>query len=129
MKNTPHTNTNTDKSHKLKLPTLASQVRRAIVEILNLPTSELSGHQAFRRNKRLLAFWAVDCAEHILPFFEERHPKDDRPRKAIQTCRTWATTGKFKMAVIRGASLGSHAAARQRKLRRLAMPRAPQGKQ
>ena len=28
---------------------------------------------------RSLALWATDCAEHVLPYFEEKYPKDDRP--------------------------------------------------
>ncbi len=66
-----------------------------------------------KQDQRLMATWAADCAESVLPFFEEMYPEDDRPRKAIEACRTWVRTGMFKMADIRGASLASHAAARQ----------------
>jgi hypothetical protein len=59
-----------------------------------------------------LAAWAADCAERVLPIFETVRLNDDRPRKAIETCRTWIRTGEFKMAVIRIASLDAHAAAR-----------------
>jgi hypothetical protein len=31
------------------------------------------------RDHGSLALWAADCAEHVLPYFEETHPKDDRP--------------------------------------------------
>ena len=62
-----------------------------------------------------MATWAADCAERVLPFFEKAYPKDERPRKAIETCRTWIRTGVFKMAEIRGASLAAHAAARAAK--------------
>ncbi len=68
-----------------------------------------------REDQRLLASWAADCAERALLFFEKAYPKDDRPRKAIEACRTWVRTGVFKMAVIRGASLSAHAAAREAK--------------
>ena len=44
--------------------------------------------------------------------FEKVCPKDDRPREAIEACRAWVHTGVFKMAAIRAASLGAHAAAR-----------------
>ena len=57
--------------------------------------------------------WAIDCAERVLPYFEEKYPEDDRPRNAIETLQTWIDTGVFKMDVIRGASLASHAAARE----------------
>jgi len=39
------------------------------------------------RTKRL---FAADCAFHVLHFYEERHPKDDRPRKAIEAVRQFA---------------------------------------
>jgi immunity protein 5 of polymorphic toxin system len=68
-----------------------------------------------RPDQRLMAAWAADCAERVLPFFEKANPKDDRPRKAIEACRTWVRTGLFRMADIRGASLGAHAAAREAK--------------
>jgi hypothetical protein len=68
-----------------------------------------------KQDQILLATWAADCAERVLALFEKAYPKDDRPRKAIETCRTWVRTGVFKMAVIRGASLMAHAAAREAK--------------
>ncbi len=64
------------------------------------------------QDQKLLAIWAADCAEHVLPYFEKEFPKDDRPRKAIEACRMWARTGIFKMTEIRGASLAAHGAAR-----------------
>jgi len=39
---------------------------------------------------RLLASWAADCAEHVLPYFEQARPHDDRPRRAIDLGRAWA---------------------------------------
>ena len=65
-----------------------------------------------KEDQKLMATWAADCAARVLPFFEDSYPEDDRPRKALETCRTWVRTGEFKMAEIRGASLSSHAAAR-----------------
>ena len=62
---------------------------------------------------KTLAIWAIDCAERILPYFEEDHPQDHRPRQAIETLQAWIDTGVFKMTVIRKASLNSHAAARE----------------
>jgi hypothetical protein len=64
-------------------------------------------------DQNTLARWAIDCVERVLPYFEESHLKDTRPRQAIETLQTWIKTGEFKMAVIRGASLSSHAAARE----------------
>jgi hypothetical protein len=59
-----------------------------------------------------LATWAADCAERVLPYFEEKSPEDTRPRDAIEALRTWVTTGVFRMADIRKGSLAAHAAAR-----------------
>ena len=66
-----------------------------------------------KQDQRLLAIWAADCAEHVLPFFENVSPYDKRPREAIETLRTWIRTGVFSMSEIRGASLRSHSAARE----------------
>ncbi len=65
-----------------------------------------------RSDQRILAAWAADCADRVLHYFQEARPKDDRPRKAIQGCREWVRTGVFRMADVRGQSLGAHAAAR-----------------
>ena len=62
---------------------------------------------------KTLAAWAIECVEHVLPYFEGRYPEDPRPRNAIETLQVWINTGVFKMAEIRGASLASHAAARE----------------
>ncbi len=66
-------------------------------------------------DQRIMAQWAADCAERALPFFEDIYPDDARPRKALETCRTWIRTGVFRMTDIRGASLAAHAAARNAK--------------
>ncbi len=66
-----------------------------------------------KTDHKILAVWAIDCAERVLPYFEEKYPEDLRPRNAIETLHTWINTGVFKMAVIRKASLASHAAARE----------------
>lgn len=65
------------------------------------------------QDHKLLALWAADCAEHVLPYFKEKYPEDNRPRKAIEACRTWARTGVLKMADVRRDSLAAHAAARE----------------
>ncbi len=88
-------------------------VRKSVSELLERPFTEHIDHQAFRSDQRTLALWAADCAEHVLPYFEEKYPGDDRPRKAIEACRAWVSTRVFRMADIRKASLDAHAAARQ----------------
>jgi hypothetical protein len=66
-----------------------------------------------KTDKKILAVWAIDCAERVLHYFEKKYPKDKRPQKALETLKTWIETGMFKMAVIRKASLDSHTAARE----------------
>jgi hypothetical protein len=66
-----------------------------------------------KTDHKTLAVWAIDCVERVLPYFEEKYPEDHRPRNAIETLQTWINTGVFRMAVIRKASLASHAAARE----------------
>ncbi len=62
---------------------------------------------------RLLAVWAADCAQHILPCFEQAQPADDRPRKAIEQARAWAR-GEITMTQARSA--GGHAMGAAREL-------------
>ena len=66
-----------------------------------------------KTDHKTLAVWAIDCAERVLPYFEEKYPEDHRPRNAIETLQTWINSGLFRMDVIRNASLASHAAARE----------------
>lgn len=63
---------------------------------------------------RLLALWAADCAEHVLPLFEAVQPSDLRPRHAIQHIRAWAN-GEIPMMQARAA--GGHAMAAARALK------------
>src|SRR5262245_55476815 len=63
-------------------------------------------------DQKTLAIWAIDCAERVLPYFEQQFPADQRPRHAIEALQDWIATGVFTMAVIRKASLDAHAAAR-----------------
>lgn len=41
-------------------------------------------------DRRLVAAWAADCAERVLPLFEREAPHDDRPRNAIARARAFA---------------------------------------
>ena len=66
-----------------------------------------------KTDHKTLALWAIDCAERVMPYFEEKYPQDHRPRQALETLQTWIETGVCKMAVIRKASLDAHAAARE----------------
>lgn len=58
-----------------------------------------------------LALWAADCAEHVLPLFEQARPDDDRPRRAIELARAWAQ-GEVRMTESRNAAGHANAAAR-----------------
>jgi len=60
---------------------------------------------------RLLAAWAADCAEHVLPLFAAKYPEDERPRRAIQVARAWSR-GEVTVLEARAAALAAHAAAR-----------------
>ena len=62
---------------------------------------------------RLLALWAADCAEHVLPLFEAGSPADPRPRRALEVVRAWAR-GEVRMSESRAA--GGHAMAAARAL-------------
>jgi len=62
----------------------------------------------------LLALWAAQCAEHVLPLFEAQRPADPRPREAIGYARAWAR-GEVTMTQARAA--GGHAMGAARDLR------------
>jgi hypothetical protein len=66
-----------------------------------------------KTDQKTLALWAINCAERVMPYFEEKYPQDHRPRQAIETLKAWIETDVFKMAIIRKASLDSHTAARE----------------
>jgi hypothetical protein len=100
---------------KIKPAALLRDIRKSVSVILNKPFSECINHQIFQPDKKALALWAMECAEHVLPLFEEKYPNDKRPRKALETLKEWIGTGVFKMSVIRKASLDAHAAAKNAK--------------
>ena len=60
----------------------------------------------------LLALRAAESAESVLAYFEVRHPRDDRPRRAIEAGRAWAR-GELAMTEARIAAFAAHAAARE----------------
>ena len=62
----------------------------------------------------LLALWAAECAEHVLPLFEAERPDDPRPRDALAAVRAW-TRGELPMMRTRAA--GGHAMGAARDLR------------
>jgi hypothetical protein len=60
---------------------------------------------------KLQVIWAADCAEHVLPNFEDHYPEDHRPRHAIEAARAWVR-GEMEMTEVRKFALAAHAAAR-----------------
>jgi hypothetical protein len=100
---------------KMRPVALLYDIRKSVSEILNKPFSECIDHRIFQPDKKVLALWAIDCAGHVLPYFEEKYPNDKRPRKALETLKDWIDTGIFKMSVIRRASLDAHVAAKDAK--------------
>lgn len=62
-------------------------------------------------NHHLLATWAAACAEHVLPYFEEACPEDERPRQAIAQTRAWVR-GEITVRQARVAAYDANAAAR-----------------
>jgi hypothetical protein len=61
---------------------------------------------------RLLADWALLCAEHVLHLFEEEQPGDARPRDAIDAGRAWIR-GEMRMGDARRLAFQANAAARE----------------
>jgi hypothetical protein len=64
------------------------------------------------RDHQLMALWAAECTEHVLPLFEEVRPDDDRPRHAVALARGWVR-GEVKMMRARDAAFAANAAARE----------------
>ena len=60
---------------------------------------------------RLLADWALLCAEHVLYLFEDQRPDDSRPREAIEAGRAWIR-GEMRMFDARQLAFAANAAAR-----------------
>lgn len=60
---------------------------------------------------RLLALWAADCAEHVLPLFALQGD-DARPSLAVSVARAWAR-GELSVGHARSAAAAAHAAARE----------------
>ena len=100
------------------------ELRKSVSEILGKtipndaignPTYITSYGKIFKPNQKALAIWAADCAERVLPYFEEKYPDDDRPRKAIGVLHAWIR-GEIKgFREARAASFTVLAAARGKK--------------
>ena len=73
----------------------------------NDPKTELAN----RTDQKILAVWALFCAERVLPIFEDRYPDDPRPRDAVKAGRAWVR-GEMRVGEVRKAAFSAHAAAR-----------------
>ncbi len=64
------------------------------------------------QDHRALAFWAADCAEHVLRLLDDETLQDGRCLAAIEAARAWGR-GEMTMATAREAVFAAHAAARE----------------
>ena len=67
--------------NKIKPALVLLDIRKAVSDILNKPFSEKTDHRVFKPDQKILALWAAECAEHVLPFFEEKYPAMTGPGK------------------------------------------------
>ena len=63
------------KQEKIRPTTVLYDLRRSVSEILDKPFTERIDHQVFKPDQKILALWAADCAEHVLPYFEDKRPR------------------------------------------------------
>lgn len=62
--------------------------------------------------RRVLAAWAADCAEHVLPIYETAAPGDTRVRAAIEQARSFASGALHVADAVRRRGGDAGAAAR-----------------
>jgi hypothetical protein len=62
-------------------------------------------------NERTARLFACDCAERVLPIYEERYPGDERPRRAIETTRRFANGDATREELYAAADAAAYAAA------------------
>jgi len=72
----------------------------------------LSPQTLSEHDRRLVAAWAADCAERVLPLFEREAPDDDRPRDAIARARAYArgeldSAGEIRRRLVAGRAAAS----------------------
>lgn len=63
-------------------------------------------------DRRLVAWWAADCAERVLPLFEAEAPDDDRARDGVERARAYGrgeldTAGQIKRRLVAGRAAHS----------------------
>jgi immunity protein 5 of polymorphic toxin system len=62
-----------------------------------MPRVTLSPQTLSETDRRVVAIWAADCAERVLPLFEAEAPDDARPREAIARMRAFGR-GELEVA-------------------------------
>lgn len=60
---------------------------------------------------KTIVTWALDCAEHVLPYFEEVNLSNKRPRTAIEAGRLWQRN-EVTVGYVRKTAFEAHSAAR-----------------
>ncbi|MDL2261633.1 hypothetical protein LJC08_05335 [Methanimicrococcus sp. OttesenSCG-928-J09] len=63
------------------------------------------------QDKKTKVIWALDCAEHVLSYYEATFPDDMRLRESIETGRAWVRD-EVTVADARKAAVAAHNAAR-----------------
>ena len=76
-----------------------SDIKKDIAELTN------------KIDHKTLTIWATDCAEHVLSYFEEKYPRDNRPRKAVEAGCAWVR-GEISVNEARSTAFAAHDAAR-----------------
>jgi hypothetical protein len=67
----------------------------------------LSPQSLSENDRRVVAAWAADCAERVLPLFEQEAPGDERARDGIERARAFArgeldTAGEIRRRFVAG---------------------------
>ncbi|MEX1030694.1 MAG: putative immunity protein [Paenibacillaceae bacterium] len=47
-----------------------------IAKFVEIKISKSIAELQSKRDHRTLVLWTTDCAEHVLPYFEEKYPQD-----------------------------------------------------
>jgi hypothetical protein len=65
-----------------------------------------------KQNHKTMVLWAFEFAEETVNKLEEKYPNENRPRKALETTKLWAS-GKVKMPTAKQEILKCHAFAKE----------------
>ncbi len=85
-----------------------------VLEVCGLQDTIWSLRCTIEPPENILIEFACRCAEHVLHFFEDKYPEDNRPRKAIEAARVCINdkSGAAAWAAARAAWAAAGAAAR-----------------